>query len=114
MNRTIIPAGLKSLGPVSLAWLQEAGIRSRADLIRLGAVQAYVRIKARQSRASLNLLWALAGAERGLPSNRLGTDARERLVLELDAALGTKLVGAKSSSRKPATALARRKTKRAK
>lgn len=86
MIRKIVPYGLRNIGPVSLGWLREAGINSRADLIRLGAVEAYLKIKATQSRASLNLLWALAGAERGVTWNRLTEDTRERLLRELDAA----------------------------
>ena len=85
--RKIIPYGLRNIGPVSLGWLEEAGITSRADLIRQGAVQAYLKVKVLQSRASLNLLWALAGAERGVAWNRLSEDTRERLLRELDAAL---------------------------
>lgn len=86
MIRKIVPYGLRNIGPVSLGWLREAGINSRADLIRMGAVEAYLKIKATQSRASLNLLWSLAGAERGLAWNRLTEDTRERLLRELDAA----------------------------
>lgn len=88
--RKIIPYGLRNIGPVSLGWLRDAGITSRADLIRLGAVEAFLRVKARQSRASLNLLWALAGAERGVAWNRLTEDTRERLLRELDAAVDLK------------------------
>ena len=111
MIRKLPPAGLKNIGPVLLGWLREAGIRSRADLIRLGAVQAYLRIKTHQSRASLNLLWALAGAERGLRWNRLPDDARERLLLELDAAQSASADGIKSSSRTSAAAQAQGKPK---
>jgi len=78
---------LKNIGPVSAAWLAKAGVRSRADVIRLGPVEAYLRVKAIWSRASLNLLWALAGAERGLPWSRIPHEDRQRLLLELDAAL---------------------------
>lgn len=41
--------------------LAEAGIRSIEELREIGAVRAYVRVKAlRPKTASLNLLWALA------------------------------------------------------
>lgn len=79
---------LKNIGPVSAAWLADVGIRKRADLIRLGAVPAYVRVKQKHPRATLNLLWALAGAERGLKWSRLTVEDREALLLELDAAQG--------------------------
>lgn len=81
-------AVLKDIGPVSAAWLADVGIRKRADLIRLGAVPAYLRVKEKHPRATLNLLWALAGAERGLKWSRLTVEDREALLLELDAAQG--------------------------
>lgn len=85
MNRRPLPV-LKNIGPVSARWLGELGIRKRADLIRLGPVAAFLKVKAAGHKPSLNLLWALAGAERGLAWNRLSTEQRERLLLELDAA----------------------------
>ncbi len=81
------PSRLKNLGPVSTRWLASVGIRRRADLIRLGAVEAFLRVKAAGHKPSLNLLWALAGAERGLRWNRLSQEDRHRLLLELDAGL---------------------------
>ena len=84
------PLTLKNVGPTSGEWLAKAGIRRRADVIRLGPVEAYLRVKAIWSRASLNLLWALAGAERGVQWNRLAAEDRQRLLLELDAAQAQK------------------------
>jgi len=81
------PPALKNLGPVSARWLASVGIRRRADLIRLGPVEAFLRVKAAGHKPSLNLLWALAGAERGLRWNKLSEDDRHQLLLELDAAL---------------------------
>jgi DNA transformation protein and related proteins len=80
------PAQLKNLGPVSTAWLASVGIHRRSDLIRLGPVEAFLRVKAAGHKPSLNLLWALAGAERGLRWNKLSEEDRHRLLLELDAA----------------------------
>jgi hypothetical protein len=79
------PPQLKNLGPVSTGWLASVGIRSRADLIRLGPVEAFLRVKEAGHKPSLNLLWALAGAERGLRWNRLLQEDRHQLLLELDA-----------------------------
>jgi hypothetical protein len=81
------PPVLKNLGPVSSGWLASVGIHRRADLIRLGPVQAFLRVKAAGHKPSLNLLWALAGAERGLRWNKLSPQDRHQLLLELDAAL---------------------------
>jgi DNA transformation protein len=80
------PPQLKNLGPVSTRWLASVGIRRRADLIRLGPVEAFLRVKAAGHKPSLNLLWALAGAERGLRWNKLSEQDRHALLLELDAA----------------------------
>jgi TfoX-like protein len=81
------PSQLKNLGPVSTKWLASVGVRRRADLIRMGPVEAYLKVKAAGHKPSLNLLWALAGAERGLRWNKLSEEDRHRLLLELDAAV---------------------------
>ena len=81
---------LKNLGPVSARWLASVGIHRRADLIRLGPVEAFLRVKAAGHRPTLNLLWALAGAERGLRWNKLSEEDRHRLLIELDAAVAAK------------------------
>ena len=80
------PAGLKNVGPVSARWLAAVGIHKRADLIRLGPIEAFLRVKAAGHKPSLNLLWALAGAERGLQWSRLSDDDRRQLLMQLDAA----------------------------
>lgn len=82
--------GLKNVGPVSRNWLASVGIRKRADLIRLGPVEAFLRVKAAGHKPTLNLLWALAGAERGLQWNRLSVEDRQHLLLELDAAIASR------------------------
>jgi DNA transformation protein and related proteins len=84
------PPQLKNLGPVSTGWLASVGIRRRADLIRMGPVEAFLRVKAAGHKPSLNLLWALAGAERGLRWNKLSEQDRHALLLELDAAQARK------------------------
>ena len=80
------PPQLKNLGPVSSGWLASVGIRRRADLIRVGPVEAFLRVKAAGHKPSLNLLWGLAGAERGLRWSKLSEADRHQLLLELDAA----------------------------
>jgi DNA transformation protein len=81
---------LKDLGPVSASWLAGVGVKTRADLIRLGPVQAFLRVRDAGHKASMNLLWALAGAERGLRWNKLPEDDRQRLLIELDAAVAAR------------------------
>lgn len=101
---------LKNIGPVSLGWLREIGIYRRADLIRLGAAEVFLKVKAAGRKPTLNLLWALAGAERGLAWSRLSTEQRERLLLEVDAAQGASANAPTSSRMKPAAAKKPRKS----
>ena len=77
---------LPGLGPRSLAMLAAAGIHGRADLERLGAVRAYLRVKAARQNASLNLLWALEGALTGTHWQVVAREHRTSLLLALEAA----------------------------
>ena len=73
-------AALRNLGAVSAAWLEAAGIRSAAELRRLGAVEAFRRVAFHRSGdVSLNLLYALEGAIRGLRWDRLPPEDRAAL-----------------------------------
>lgn len=53
---------MKNLGKTSAQWLHAAGIHSRADLRRLGAVDAYRAVRTRGFNASKTLLYAIEGA----------------------------------------------------
>lgn len=75
---------LSGLGPASIAMLRAAGIRSTAQLARLGSARAYVQVQAAGLRPSLNLLWALEGALTGLPWQKVARLERTRLLLEID------------------------------
>ncbi len=52
---------LRGLGPKSAAQLHQVGVGNPQQLIDLGAVQAYLRLK-EQCGAGLNFLYALVGA----------------------------------------------------
>ena len=52
---------LKNLGKTSVQWLKAAGVQTPSDLRRLGAVQAYLTVKARGFRATKVLLFAIEG-----------------------------------------------------
>lgn len=79
------PSDLPGLGPKSLAMLAAAGIHGRADVERLGAVRAYLKVKAAGQNASLNLLWAMEGALTGQDWRVVAREERTHLLLELDA-----------------------------
>lgn len=51
---------LPNLGPVSAEWLRSCGIRTIADLTTLGPVHAWLLVRSKQPRVTLNLLWGLA------------------------------------------------------
>lgn len=79
---------LQGLGPRSQAMLAGAGIKSVAQLKRLGSVRAYAMVKKSGVHASLNLLWALEGALTGLPWQVVAKEHRLSLLLALEALNG--------------------------
>ncbi|WP_212758161.1 TfoX/Sxy family DNA transformation protein [Usitatibacter palustris] len=64
--------------------LRKAGITSQAQLRKLGAVRAFVKVKASDSRASLNLLWALEGALSNRPWQEVAKRDRLSLLLAVE------------------------------
>lgn len=91
------PADLPNLGPKSMAMLASAGIKTIAQLRKLGAVGAYVRVKQHSGNASLNLLWALEGALTDTPWQVVAREHRTSLLLALEQA---QQVAAKSKVRR--------------
>lgn len=75
---------LPNLGPTSVSWLRDAGIRTITDLERLGPVAAYRLVKNRQPSASLNLLWSLEGGLLGKDWRELSDEEKSRLKKELE------------------------------
>ncbi|MBS0569181.1 MAG: TfoX/Sxy family protein [Proteobacteria bacterium] len=53
---------IRNVGPKGAAWLRQVGVRTQDDLVRLGPVDAFMKVKRAGFRPSLNLLYALAGA----------------------------------------------------
>lgn len=74
-----------NLGPKSARALVGAGVRSLAQLRRLGSVAAYAKVKRHDPTVSLNLLWALEGAISGLHWQVVAREHRTSLLLALDA-----------------------------
>jgi DNA transformation protein len=79
-------ADLLDLGPKSQQMLIGAGIPSLEVLQQLGAVRAYLQVKASGAPASLNLLWALEGALCGLHWREVAREHRTSLLLALEVA----------------------------
>ena len=71
---------LKNIGPASVRQLREVGIEDEAALRKLGAIAAYRRLKhAFPRQVTLVMLYALEGALRGCPWNRLPPGVKETL-----------------------------------
>ncbi len=78
-------AKLRNLGPASAQWLAEVGINDQADLQRVGSVAAYAMVCRRQSKTSLNLLWALEAALRDIDWRELTEDDKNNLRKQLQS-----------------------------
>lgn len=64
--------------------LAEAGIRTIGELRELGAVKAYVRVKAIRKRgASVNLLWSMAAGLEGRHWRDISAAEKASLLAEL-------------------------------
>lgn len=53
---------VRNLGPKSARWLEQAGIRTLADLQQIGPVGAYQMVRRIEPKVTLNLLWGLVAA----------------------------------------------------
>ena len=77
---------LRNIGPKSAAWLRQVGIHDAAHLTRIGAVEAFVRIRRAGFRPSLNLLYALEGALSDCHWQQITPERRDALARAADAA----------------------------
>jgi hypothetical protein len=76
---------IRNIGPKSMAWLRQTGVRSLVDLQAVGALAAFVRIKRAGFRPSLNLLYALEGAILGCHWQEIPDARRAELVQAAEA-----------------------------
>lgn len=77
---------IRNVGPKSAAWLRQVGVRTHEDLVRVGIVEAFLKVKRAGFRPSLNLLYAMAGAIDDCHWTDLPEDRRAALVADLEAA----------------------------
>ena len=75
---------LRNIGPKSAAWLRQVGLRTRADLAEVGAVDAFMRVKRAGFKPSLNLLYALEGALLDCHWQEVPDERRTTLVTEAE------------------------------
>jgi hypothetical protein len=77
---------IRNVGPKSAAWLRQVGVRTQEDLVRLGPVEAFMKVKRAGFRPSLNLLYALAGAIEDCHWADLPDERKTALVLGVESA----------------------------
>ena len=78
---------LRNIGPKSMAWLRQTGVRSLDDLKAVGSLAAYVRVKRAGFKPSLNLLYALEGAILDCHWQEIPDERRSVLILQADEAV---------------------------
>jgi len=76
---------IKNIGPKSMAWLRQTGIRTQADLEAVGSLAAYVRIKRAGFKPSLNMLYAMEGAILGCHWQEIPAERRSELIVAAGA-----------------------------
>ncbi len=77
---------IRNVGPKSAAWLRQVGVRTLEDLVRVGPVEVFLKVKRAGFRPSLNLLYSMAAALEDCHWTDLPEDRRAGLVRELEAA----------------------------
>ena len=78
---------LRNIGPKSAAWLRQVGLRTEADIVAIGPVEAYMRVRRAGFRPTLNLLYALEGALCGCHWQEVPEPRRQQLAQEAEAAI---------------------------
>ena len=78
-------AKLRNLGEVSARALNRVGIHTEAELREVGSVNAYRLMVLHGHEISLNFLWAIEGALRGISWLDIAVAERERLKSEVSS-----------------------------
>jgi DNA transformation protein len=76
---------MKNLGPKSSEWLASVGVHTLDDVVALGVVETYNRVKAAYpEKVSLNLLYGLQAALLDISWNELPADIKAELKRQID------------------------------
>jgi len=81
-------AEILNFGPKTMQWLREVGVHTLTDLEQLGSVEVYIRLKQSRPGVSLNALWGLEAALRGIHWTKLPKHVKDRLRQEVRQILG--------------------------
>jgi DNA transformation protein and related proteins len=77
---------LPGLGPTSVEWLKAAGIKDAKALRNADAFALFAKIKAMRTRVSINLLYALLGAQENVDWRTIARERRTEILMRLDDA----------------------------
>jgi DNA transformation protein len=77
-------ADLPGLGPTSAARLARLGVRDVATLRARDAFELFAQLKSAAPNTSLNMLYALIGAQEGVDWRVIARERRSELLTELD------------------------------
>ncbi|WP_297576373.1 TfoX/Sxy family DNA transformation protein [uncultured Deefgea sp.] len=75
---------LKGLGPKSREMLAKIGIDTSEQLRAADAFEVYARLHPVMPNVSLNMLYALIGAQEDLPWQHIKTERKTEILLRLD------------------------------
>ena len=77
---------MRNIGPKSKQWLASIDVHTLDDVVSLGVIETYKRVKAAYpEKVSLNLLYALQAALLDLPWNELSPDIKEELKQQVES-----------------------------
>lgn len=100
-------AKIRNVGPKSAAWLRQVGIRTPEDLARIGAVEAFLKVKRAGFRPSLNLLYSMAGALADCHWAELPDERKKALLANLESAESANPIRTRWEKQKAASETAR-------
>jgi len=76
---------VKNIGSKSKQWLASVGVHTLDDVVSLGVVETYKRVRAAYpEKVSVNLLYALQAALLDLPWNDLPPDMKKELKQQVE------------------------------
>ena len=77
---------MRNIGPKSAAWLRQVGLRTPEDIVAVGSVEAFMRVKRAGFKPTLNLLYAIEGALLDCHWQEIPDERRNELILAAEAA----------------------------
>ena len=84
MNTTPALATMQNLGRKSAEVLARVGVHTPEQLRQADAIELYIRLRAAWPATSLNMLYALIGAQEGRHWRDVQRERRTELLLKLD------------------------------